>query len=114
MEMQARYFIWHKICCWEQDISSKYVRKKLIFGKIEEIICINKKETFAKFHLYETDQYVPALCGNKTRKTELTDQHNLNDIIDYKPITEKSTSATNVIILPDYCLKDVMESWTMQ
>ena len=85
-----------------------------IFGKIVEIVCINRKETFAKFQLYETEQYVPEFCGYEARKTENIDWHNLNHVIDYKPITEKSTNATDVIILPDYYLKDAMELWTMQ
>ena len=85
-----------------------------IFGKIEEMICINKKKTLAKFQLYETDEYVPALCGYRASKTDLTHWHSLNDIIDYKPITEKSTSATEVILLPEYWLQDAMALWTLQ
>ena len=77
-----------------------------IFGKVEHILVINKKEVFMTFKLYTTLQYEPLRGGYLAQSTDQSVILRLDDALYHKPQTMKQLNDNCVLVIPDCYLFD--------
>ena len=86
----------------------------LKFGKLLEIIVVNRIEPFVKFRLYETESYDHSMGAYRAMPTVRTLWHKLTDLVDHRPLTVKALTDNRVTLLPDYNLTDAQNMWQLQ